>query len=227
MRSKITNFILGFIFIIIGVGLVGNAYGWWYFNIFFDGWWTLFIIIPCALSIIRHGFNVGSIIGLGIGVVFLLSAQDIFDFDNVWKLVLPAIFVAIGLSIIFKGSFNRQFYSEVKILSEKGGMPEINAIFSGQTPNFNNMPFTGCNANAIFGGVELNLRNAIISEDCVINASAIFGGVDIYLPYNVNAKINCTPIFGGVDSKAVPCTDPNAPTVYINATCIFGGVDVK
>ncbi len=227
MRNKITNFILGFIFILIGVGLVGNVYHWWYFNIFFDGWWTLFIIVPCALSIIRHGFNTGSVIGLGIGIIFLLSAQNFFNFADVWRLLLPAIFVAIGLSIIFKGSFNRHFYSEIKNVSQKDGIPEINAIFGGQTPNFNNMPFNGCNANAVFGGVELNLRNAIINEDCVINASAIFGGIDIYLPYNVNVKINCTPLFGGIDDKTVPNTDPNVPTVYISATCIFGGIDVK
>ena len=79
MRNKVSNSLWGLIFILAGVAFLGNAYDWWGgFNLFFDGWWTLFIIIPCAISIIRHGFNAGSIIGLGIGIILLLSS-----FNNV------------------------------------------------------------------------------------------------------------------------------------------------
>lgn len=226
MRNRVSNSILGLLFVAAGIGFLGNVFDWWNFNLFFDGWWTLFIIIPCILSIVRNGFNTGSIIGLGIGVILLLSAQDIFHFRYTWKLIVPLVLVAVGVSIIFSGTLNRTFSQQARIAT-KDGVPDFTAFFGGNEPNFNNQPFYGCHANAIFGGVELNLRNAIISENCVINASAIFGGIEIALPYNVNVKVNCTPIFGGLDDKSVPSTDPAAPTVYINATCVFGGVDVK
>ncbi len=226
MRNKISNGIWGLLFIAAGVGFLGNAYDWWDFNLFFRGWWTLFIIVPCAISIIRNGINPGAIIGLGVGVILLLNQQDIFRYVDLWKLLIPLILVAIGLSIIFRGTFNRYYAEQAKIHS-KDGLPDYSAIFSGNTPDYNNQVFSGCNASAIFGGVELNLRNAIINEDCIINVSAVFGGVDIFVPSNVNVKVSATPIFGGVDNKTVPLNAANTPTIYINATCAFGGVDVK
>lgn len=227
MRNKVSNSLWGLIFILAGVAFLGNAYDWWGgFNLFFDGWWTLFIIIPCAISIIRHGFNAGSIIGLGIGIILLLSAQDIFDYIDIRNLIIPLILVAIGLSIIFRGSFNKFVNEQVKIQT-RAGAPDYSAIFCGNAQNYQNEVFTGCTISATFGGVELNLRNAIINEDCAINATATFGGVDIFLPPNVNVKVSSTPIFGGVDNKAMPTIAVNAPTVYINATCIFGGIDIK
>ena len=226
MRNKVSNGLWGLLFILAGVAFLGNAYDWWDFNLFFSGWWTLFIIIPCAVSIIRHGFNTGSIIGLGIGVILLLSAQDVLSYVSIWKLIVPLILVAIGLSIIFGGTFNRFTHEQIKIPNRTGN-PDYTAIFCANAPNYQNEVFTGCTTSAIFGAVELNLKNAIINEDCIINASAIFGGIDIFLPPNVNVKVNSTPIFGGVDNKAMPTIAINAPTVYINATCIFGGIDIK
>ena len=226
MRRNVGSVILGLFFVIAGVGFLGNVYHWWDFDLFFDGWWTLFIIVPCAVSIIRHGFNTGSIIGLGIGVILLLSAQNVFNYVDIWKLIIPLILVAIGLSIIFKGAFNKNFAEQVKIPNLNGGT-DYTAIFGSVSPNFTNETFTGCNTSAIFGGSEINLKNAIINEDCVINATAIFGGVDILTPPNVIVKIASTPIFGGVDNKATSSNTINAPTLYVNATCIFGGIDIK
>ena len=81
--------------------------------------------------------------------------------------------------------------------------------------------------NAIFGGVKLDLKNAIIDQDVVINASAIFGGIDIYVPKNVKVKTKSVPIFGGVNNKANISTDEKSHTIYINGTAVFGGIEIK
>ncbi len=47
------------------------------FALFFKGWWTLIIIIPCVVSIIRRGAGSGRIIGLVIGVILLLGSWDL------------------------------------------------------------------------------------------------------------------------------------------------------
>ena len=59
------------------------------------------------------------------------------------------------------------------------------------------------------------------------NGDMQFGGIDIYVPYNVNVKVNSNSIFGGVSQKNRRSNDPNAVTVYVNATCMFGGVEIK
>ncbi|MDD3174095.1 MAG: hypothetical protein PHF63_10685, partial [Herbinix sp.] len=69
MRNKLSNALWGLFFIIIGVGFAGNVLFDWDFQLFFPGWWTLFIIIPCFISMIQHGFGVGATVGFVIGVL--------------------------------------------------------------------------------------------------------------------------------------------------------------
>lgn len=87
--------------------------------------------------------------------------------------------------------------------------------------------FEGAELTAVFGGVRCDLRNAEINRDCVIDVSAIFGGIDIYLPPQVNVKINSTSIFGGMSDKKHQNSKDNTVTVYVNGTCMFGGVDIQ
>ena len=73
----------------------------------------------------------------------------------------------------------------------------------------------------------MDLREAKIKEDVVINTSSIFGGIDIYVPNNVKVKVKSTSIFGGVDNKKVKNNNDKDYVIYINANCLFGGVDIK
>ena len=99
------------------------------------------------------------------------------------------------------------------------------AVFSGTELNFDDVVFDGADLIAVFGGVECDLRHAIIDRDCVINVLTVFGGAEIYLPKDVNVVTNVSCAFGGVDS---PTSNSDAKhTIYIQGTCVFGGVDVK
>ncbi len=203
-------------------------YGYTNINIFFDGWWTLFIIVPCFIGLFKEDEKTGNIIGLLIGIVLLLCCQNILDFNMIWKLIFPAVLVIIGISLLFKDTFHSKIKKEIKKLNEKQkGENEYCATFAGQNANFDNQEFNGADLTAVFGGVKCDLRKALINGDKVINCSAIFGGIDIYVPTNVEIKVKSTPIFGGVSDKSSHSNKENAPVIYINATCVFGGVDIK
>ena len=226
--KKFGNALWGIVLIIIGLIIGGNALGITNINIFFDGWWTLFIIVPCFIGLFKENEKTGNLIGLLIGVALLLGCQNILDFDLIWKLAFPTILVIIGLSIVFKDTLGGKVSSEIKKLNEKRDGENIYcATFAGQNINFNEEKFTGADLTAVFGGVKCDLRNAIIESDVVINVSATFGGIEIYVPSNVKIKIKSIPIFGGVDNKASTKTDENSHTIYINSTAIFGGVEIK
>ena len=226
--KKFGNVLWGIVLIGIGLIIGGNALGIANINIFFDGWWTMFIIIPCFIGLFKDNEKTGNLIGLLIGVALLLACQDILDFNLIWKLAFPAILVAIGISIIFKDVIGGKVNSEIKKLNEKrSGENSYCATFAGQDVNFDDQKFTGADLTAVFGGIECDLRNAIIDSDVVINASSTFGGIDIYVPSNVKIKIKSTPIFGGVSNKAKTKVDENSHTIYINGTAVFGGVEVK
>ena len=106
--SKFKDIILGVLFIVIGVIIGLNAFEITNIDIFFDGWWTLIIIIPCLIGIFDSGDKTGNLIGLLIGLLLLLCCQNLFSFDLLWKLLLPIILVVVGLSIIFKNALNNK-----------------------------------------------------------------------------------------------------------------------
>ncbi len=226
--QNIKNVLWGLVLIAIGVIIGVNSLGLADIDIFFSGWWTLFIIVPCFIGLFDSNDKTENLIGLAFGIIFLLSCRDILDFDIVWKLMVPLVLVIIGLSFIFKDFFGRKVNEEIKKLNEKKNSDNVYcATFGGQTVNFSKEVFEGADLTAVFGGVKCDLKDAIIKEDVVINASAIFGGIEIYVPDNVRVKVKSTPIFGGVDNKVESAKEEDAHTIYINATAIFGGVEIK
>ena len=215
------SIILGIILVLVGVWFGLYATGVVKVNLLFDGWWTLFIIIPSFLGLFDEDGRTGSLIGLFVGVLLLLSCQDVLNFDIVLKLIVPCVLIVTGLSFIFKGKIKAKNIENVKAV----GGTNYNDTFSGQNLDFSKEEFTGTKLDAVFGGIKCDLRNAIINDDVVIEASAIFGGITILVPKDVNVKITSTSIFGGVDGKSK--MDKPGKTIYLNATCLFGGVDVK
>ena len=215
------NIILGIILIVVGVWFGLYATGVVKVNLLFNGWWTLFIIVPSFLGLFDEDGRTGSLIGLFVGVLLLLSCQDVLNFDIVLKLIVPCVLIVTGLSFIFKGKIKTKNIENVKTV----GGTNYNATFSGQNLDFSKEEFTGTKLDAVFGGIKCDLRNAIINDDVVIEASAIFGGITILVPKDVNVKITSTSIFGGVDGKSK--MDKPGKTIYVNATCLFGGVEVK
>lgn len=225
--NNIKNILWGIILVIIGVIIGLNTMGITDINIFFDGWWTLVIIVPCFIGLFTNKDKTGNIIGLLVGVILLLGMQNIIDFNLIWKLLLPSIIVIIGLSLIFKNTFNSKINNEIKKLNNKNTKDnEYCATFSGQRIDFPNEEFKGATLNSVFGSITCDLREAKIKEDVVINASSVFGGIDIIVPDDVNIKIKSNSIFGGVNNKKKNNEDKKY-TIYVNASCLFGGVDIK
>lgn len=223
--KKTSNILWGLVLIIVGVIFGLNALNITNINIFFNGWWTLFIIVPSFIDLFKEGDKTGNVIGLLIGVLFLLSANNIIDFSVVLKLIIPAFLIVIGFSIIFKDRVEKKVKEKIKELN-KNANAEYCATFGEQKLDFSNEIFEGGDITAVFGGVECDLREAKIKNDIVINSSAIFGGITIFVPKDVNVKVKSTPIFGGVDMTHKNNKDAEI-TIYVNSLCLFGGVDIK
>ncbi len=222
------NLMWGLALIAVGVIVGLNTLDIVNVNVFFDGWWTLFIIVPSVIGLFTDKQKFGPFVGLLIGVVFLLVARDILPFDMLWKLTFPAVLVLLGLWLIFRNVFGAKVNDTIHKLNEQTGeKKEYCAVFGGQDVNFVGQNFNGASVSAVFGGAKCDLRGAVIEQDSVLNVSAIFGGVDIFVPPTVKVVVRSTPLFGGVSDKSMPCAAEAAPTLYVNATCMFGGVDIK
>lgn len=202
--QKLNRILWGVVLVAVGVVFALNALHIVDINIFFDGWWTLFIIIPCTVGLITEREKTGNLIGLLVGVFLLLCCQDVLDFSMLWKLAIPAVIIIIGLKCIFGGVFggkSDKIMAEMK--ADGTGVANGFAAFSGQNLNFD---------NEVFNGAELN---------------AVFGGVDIFLPAYVNVKVRSNSIFGGVSDKKHRNSPQNTVTVYVNGSGMFGGVEIQ
>ena len=229
MKNKISNVVWGLLLILIGIGYAGGNLGIWDFNIFFRGWWTLFIL-PCIINLIQYGPNGGNIAGICVGVVLLLGAQGILAFSMIRKLLVPAILILIGLSILLsntKRKITDQQGNQIPFEKTGTGGSDVSGVFDGRKVQYDGQLFEGATVSAVFGGVNMDLRSAVIERDVRIDATAIFGGVEIYVPSNVVVRVMSTPVLGGVSNRALAPTEVPCHTLYINATCVFGGVDIK
>ena len=103
--KKLSKILWGIALIAVGSIFALKAFGVTNVEIFFDGWWTLFIIVPCLVGIFSEREKTGNIIGLLIGVFLLLCCQNVLSFDMFWKLAIPAIIVIVGLKMIFGAIF--------------------------------------------------------------------------------------------------------------------------
>lgn len=224
--KKASNILWGLILIAIGVIFALKATNVIDINFFFDGWWTLFIIVPSFVSLFTQREKLSGIIGIGIGVFLLLCCQGILDFTLMWKLLLPAVIVVIGLKMVLGGIFGNKTGEVFTQMKADGKQPQVGcATFSGCNMNFDGEIFDGAELTAVFGGVDCDLRHAIIEKDCAIQVSAIFGGIKILVPDHVNVKVNSNSIFGGITNKTAAKKD--AVTLYVSGTCLFGGVEIK
>lgn len=226
MKKRSISILVGLLIIGCGVFYAGTVLGLWDISIRFDGWWTLFIILPCLLSMGTSGINLLNCIGTGVGILLLLDAQRVFQNHLGAKLIAPMVIVLIGLSIIFrKPIVLHHKEGNTGVFAANNG-DHYFAVFGGNTPRFDNSDFRGATAYAIFGNVELKLREAAIKRDCAITVYSIFGGTDIYLPSNLRTIVRSTPVFGSVSNRYVSSKE-NVPTVYIRAISIFGGTEIN
>lgn len=226
--KRTTSILWGCVLVVLGVVLGVNALGIAQVNIFFPGWWTLLIIVPCVISLFGSGSDKGAdIIGIIVGVALLSACQGWLSFKMVWNLIVPVILIVVGLSMLMKDVLKSKVAKEIKKFHGKTGDKEYWATFSGQNVNFAKEKFEGCRLEAVFGGIKCDLREAKIEEDVLIRASSVFGGITIYAPENVNVQVISTAMFGGTTNRREKTVDKDKKTLFIETTSIFGGVEIK
>ena len=248
--KKANGVFIGLLFIIVGLLYACTALDLFDFSIFFPGWWTLFIIIPCLYALTRKNEEkTGPIIGLVVGVCFLINAQDWRFHIEFFPMLLAALCFVIGWKMIVPSkkkhkqvefSYNSDSGEKEVVIDgvkfdntyskSSDGYVNVSAILGGKDIRVDNECFTGADICVVMGAVDLNLRNAIISEDVYINVSAVMGGIDIYVPANVRVITDgCSTIMGGIDvnTSFANFHGADTPKVIITGNCIMGGIDIQ
>ena len=117
--KKTSNIIWGCVLILLGSILGLNALGITNINIFFDGWWTVFIIVPCVIALFKEKEKMPSIVGIIIGLSLLLACQEVIKFEMIWKLCLPIIIIICGIKLVLTNVKEENTEKKLKVKSAK------------------------------------------------------------------------------------------------------------
>ena len=179
-----------------------------------------------------------------IGIIFIVAAMmklvsmlGIFHlnwFDWVWnhpwtEYLGPILLLIIGVELIVT-SYQRnpeQWLQRPVPQGEDGKRINCAVRFDGDEYIYRGEPFHGACLDAFFGGLRLDLRQAVIAEDEEIDIHTFCGGIELYVPAHVNVVVKSRSFLGGIGNHATQNADPKAPTLHIVASNFFGGVDVK
>ena len=192
-------------------------------NVFWGTVWAAGLVLAGLVTIVssqRLLTRAWGLLLMAAGVSVGLNAYGIIDV-SIWKLFWPVVLIAVGLMMVFSiGSANRK-------RAEKSGTDDNEkvAIFYGEQSRVRG-DYTGGSLTAIFGGVDLDLRQANIKDGAIIDVFTFCGGININLPDDVIVKNEVRGVLGGSDDKTM--SKPSAKkTIYLKGECVLGGLEIK
>ena len=102
-------------------------------------------------------------------------------------------------------------------------------VFSGIEEIFNEPIFRGADLKCVFGGAEIDLRQAALPEgDTYVRVKCVFGGLVLIVPESWNVEIRVNNVFGGAaDSRVKHCETDKTRRLIISGECVFGGCEIK
>ena len=159
---------------------------------------------------------------VAIGILIGLNSYGIVDV-SIWKVFWSVVLIAAGLAMMFNTS--PKGVKRSKKLNKDGAGNEKIACFWGEEDAVKG-DYTGGSLVAIFGGVDLDLRQAKIKDGSVIEIFTFCGGVNVTLPDDVIIENEVRGFLGGTDDKTLP-KDSAKKTLYLKGECILGGLEIK
>ena len=234
--KKSTGWLWGLALIALGVILGVNALGIVRIDIFFPGWWTLFIIVPSLVGLFTDKHKGAPMVGLLIGVCLLLGVWDVISFRTLWKLLVPALLVVIGVTMIARNATNRTVAEKTARAKKRDQHEQIKEAevlveedsdddFDGEEDAEDGAQKDNREKNkywSTFGDQQVNYDGKTFTG-CEVEA--VLGGADIDLR---NAKIEdgavlkVNSVFGGIIVYA-----PEDVKVEVISKSVLGGVSDK
>jgi len=184
-----------------------------------SNWWPVLLIAAGVVSFLSNRRQwLFPLVMIVAGVGLLLETTGAID---IGQLIFPALVILVGVLIIL----GRGISGGTEVSSDE--IRSFN-IFSGSELASNSRSFRGGNVGAVFGGADIDLRNAVLAPDAVLDAFVMFGGLEIRVPEGWRVTTRGMPIFGGVENKTAKETLPeDAPTLLISMTVLFGGLEIR
>lgn len=102
-------------------------------------------------------------------------------------------------------------------------------VFGAVRKNIVSKHFRGGDIVAFMGGADINLSQADIQGEVVLDVTAVFGGVKIVLPGNWKVVSEMSAVFGGIEDKRQILQESVVADklLVLRGTSVFGGIEIK
>lgn len=214
--------ILGVGLVIIGGGFLLDQMGVVDFGPILATWWPLILILIGVIQLASRSVPaLAGVFVVVLGVLFQVDRLGIVNI-NIGQLVWPLILIAAGGFLLLNRSRRLP-------MTHSDDRLDSFTMFGGLDRRVDSQAFQGGNATAIFGGTEIDLRDAKLAPGgAELDLVAAFGGIELMVPETWKVRISGMPIFGGWSNKARLREDAPAdlPVLHIRCFVAFGGIEV-
>jgi predicted membrane protein len=130
------------------------------------------------------------------------------------------------MMIVRSSAHQRKIHSSPIESSDANSYIKAIAIMGGYRRMNNSQDFKGGELTAIMGGLEIDLREASIKGEAVIDIFALMGGVEMRVPEDWLVIIEGFPFMGGFEDKTRPPKE-STKRLVIKGTAMMGGLEIK
>jgi predicted membrane protein len=191
--------------------------------------WPAILIVWGAYKLTdgsNPGRRMGGIVMLAVGVVFQINNLHLLTYD-IWQF-WPVLLIGLGVMMLM----DRQFLIPATYRTTfRPGATHKESAFLGGGRRVLTGDFNGAKFEAVFGGFEIDLRQATIPGDsAVLKVEAVFGGAEVKVPETWDVEVRGAGVFGAfTDSTHHPNRSlvPNVKRLIVRGSAVFGGVDIK
>jgi predicted membrane protein len=230
-ESSRVGLVWGALIVAAGVALLLDHMGFIYIGSLFR-FWPMILIFFGVGHVFTPANRVWGVILLVVGAVLQLNNLGIthLRFADMW----PIAIIAVGLLLMWGAMRQPVVLKGAGGATDSADVLEAVAIFAGTERRISSQTFKGGRATSIFGGVELDFRDANIDGDeATLDVNCIFGGVEIRVPDAWIVDSRSIPVLGGYSDKtrlsaSAPQeqTSEKRKTLIVTGTVIFGGVEI-
>lgn len=188
-------------------------------------WWPLFWVIAGVFVYLfssRSRFMtivaILMVLGGGLARLNIMGLTTVTLDDIFW----PVLLILIGVSM-FTSHPSISLFGARGRSDDTADKVDYTAIFGGQERRVTSKGFQGGEATAVFGGIDVDLRDAKLADGAALELAAVFGAVKVLVSKDVEVELSGIPIFGGLDDKTVR---GGAQKLRITANAVFGGVEI-
>jgi len=197
----------------------------------FFAFWPLIPIAIGVAKIVKPESRFWGAMFVIFGIFLLLNQLGVAHFG--WGQLWPLLLICAGVSAMWSGLQARRMMDQAaQQASDPRTTLNENAIFAGVEKRLNTKEFRGGQMQAVFAGIEVDLRDADIAEnEAVIYVNAIFGGIELRVPDTWFVAARGQGVFGGFSdsTRYSGPSDSDKPkkTLIVHGTALFGGVEIR